>query len=129
MSMPVIVYTWDHFQRPYLFAPNVVVSIDEVFEQKIDALHCHVSQMYEWLPYNDGSLAQVPEGEKERRAWLREFRAPRFRRAAELYREMLVAGYGEERGQRVEFAEAFEACEYGAPLTAVARRRLFPFVG
>lgn len=127
MRMPVIVYTWDHFQKPYPFSPDVVVSIDEVIEQKFDALHCHTSQMYEWLPYNGGYLEQVPDGEAERRAWLREYRAPRFRRAAELYREMLAAAYGEERGRQVEYAEAFEACEYGSPLTAEERRRLFPF--
>ena len=128
MTMPVIVYTWDHFQRPYPFAPDVVVGIDEVYEQKIDALHCHVSQMYEWLAYNGGYLAEVPDEPSAQRAWLREFRAPRFRRAAELYREMLIADYGEEKGRKVEFAEAFEACEYGAPLTAEKRATLFPFV-
>ena len=68
------------------------------------------------------------EGDEARRAWLREFRAPRFRRAAQLYREMLIADYGEERGCAVEFAEAFEACEYGAPLTEEKKAILFPFV-
>jgi len=29
-DMPVIVYTWDTFQKPYPFVPNVVVAIDEV---------------------------------------------------------------------------------------------------
>ncbi|MFZ1753905.1 MAG: PIG-L family deacetylase, partial [Caldilineaceae bacterium] len=126
-KMPVIVYTWDHFQRPYPFAPDVVVGIDDVFEQKLDALHCHVSQMYEWLAYNGGYLSEVPDDPAARRAWLGTFRAPRFRQAADLYREMLMADYGEERGRQIEFAEAFEACEYGAPLTAESRQRLFPF--
>ena len=125
--MPVIAYTWDHFQKPYPFQADVVVSIDDVIEQKIDALHQHTSQMYEWLPYNGGYLDQVPEGEAERRAWLRTFRDGRFRRAADQHREKLVELYGAERGAAVQYAEAFEACEYGAPLTEENLQTLFPF--
>ena len=29
--------------------------------------------------------------------------------------------------RQVEYAEAFEACEYGSPLDGAARARLFPF--
>ena len=32
--------------------------------------HQHTSQMYEWLPFNQGILDQVPAGDKERREWL-----------------------------------------------------------
>ena len=42
--------------KPYPFTPDVVIGIDAVIEQKIDMLHCHVSQFYEWLPYNSGTL-------------------------------------------------------------------------
>jgi N-acetylglucosamine malate deacetylase 1 len=128
-TMPVIVYLWDTFQKPYPFQADVVVAIDEVIEQKIDALHCHTSQMYEWLPYNAGYLEQVPVGDAERRAWLGQLRALRFQQAADLYREKLIATYGEERGRATHYAEAFEACEYGTPLTAANRERLFPFFG
>ena len=37
-AMPVIVHTWDHFQKPYPFQADVVIGIDEVVEQKVDAL-------------------------------------------------------------------------------------------
>ena len=126
-AMPVIVYTWDHFQKPYPFQPDVVVAIDDVIEQKFDALHCHVSQMYEWLPYNAGILDQVPQDPAARRPWLRKQRDPRFRRAADLYRDKLIERYGEERGRRVQYAEAFEGCEYGTPLTEENLPALFPF--
>ena len=126
-DMPVIVYTWDTFQKPYPFVPNVVVAIDEVIEQKIDALHCHTSQMYEWLPYNGGYLEQVPSDIKQRRAWLQKQRGPRLGKVAALYRSELIATYGEEQGRQVQYAEAFEACEYGTPLTEENRSRLFPF--
>jgi N-acetylglucosamine malate deacetylase 1 len=85
--------------------------------------------MYEWLPYNGGYLEQVPAGDAERRVWLGQLREFRFQRAADLYRETLVASYGEARGRAIRYAEAFEACEYGTPLTAENRQRLFPFFG
>jgi LmbE family N-acetylglucosaminyl deacetylase len=124
---PVVVYLWDHFQKPYPFQPDVVVAIDEVYNQKVQALHRHTSQMYEWLPYNAGVLAQVPADEAARLDWLRERQAPRNRHVADLYRTMLVDSYGAEKGQARQFAEAFEVCEYGAPLTPEQRLRLFPF--
>jgi len=126
-TMPVIVHTWDHFQKPYPFQADVVVAIDETVEQKIDALHCHTSQMYEWLPYNGRYLEEVPAGERERRHWLRAHTEPRLRRQADLYRAKLKQLYGATRGQQIQYAESFEACEYGAPLTAENIGRLFPF--
>ncbi len=126
-TMPVIVHSWDHFQKPYPFQPDVVVAIDDVVEQKLDALHCHTSQMYEWLPYNGGYLADVPADLGARRAWLRKHHEPRLRRQAELYRARLVELYGAQRGRAIQYAESFEACEYGTPLTAENRARLFPF--
>jgi hypothetical protein len=125
--MPVIAHTWDHFQKPYPFQADVVVAIDEVVEQKVDALHCHTSQFYEWLPYNGRYLEEVPADPSERRAWLRSRAEPRLRRVADLYRAQLIEHYGAERGRQVQYAEAFEVCEYGAPLTEENRGRLFPF--
>ena len=52
----------------------------------------------------------------------------RLCKQAERFRGQLVQCYGPQRGKAVEYAEAFEPCEYGAPLDAAAARRLFPFV-
>ncbi|MCY3550438.1 MAG: PIG-L family deacetylase [Candidatus Poribacteria bacterium] len=124
---PVIVYLSDGFMKPYPFTPDVVVGIDVVVEQKIDMLHCHVSQFYEWLPYNGGTLDAVPTDESARRAWLAERLLNRFSDTAEKYRDLLIALYGEETGAQVKYAEAFEGCEYGASLTAENIPTLFPF--
>lgn len=126
-EMPVIVHSWDHFQKPYPFQPDVVVAIDETVEQKVNALHSHTSQVYEWLPYNGRYLEEVPVDLSKRRAWLRQRLEPRLSRQADLYREQLIAWYGEEQGRAVRYAESFEACEYGTPLTEQNRQRLFPF--
>ena len=124
---PVIAYVSDTFQRPYPFAPDVVVPIDTVVEQKVDMLDQHVSQVYEWLPYNGGYADEVPDDPQERRAWLRQYLDARMRRDANRYRDLLIAELGAEAGQKVQYAEAFEVSEYGAPLTNEARARLFPF--
>jgi LmbE family N-acetylglucosaminyl deacetylase len=126
-SNPVIVYVSDTFQKPYPFAPDLVVAIDEVVEQKVDLLHAHESQVYEWLPYNGGYLDQVPAAPEQRRAWLRQHLDARMRRDADRYRDLLIARYGEQAGHTVQYAEAFEGCEYGAPLTEQNIGRLFPF--
>ena len=48
--------------------------------------------------------------------------------AIAMARSRLVEIYGEERGNSVQYAEAFEGCEYGAPLTEENRAELFPFL-
>lgn len=127
--MPVIAYLSDGFQKPWPFTPDVAISIDAVLERKIAMLHCHVSQMYEWLPYNGGHLAEVPTGDAARRDWLGRRRSPDFAATADRHRELLGRLYGAERGAAIQHAEAFEACEYGARLTLERVQRLFPFFG
>lgn len=125
---PVIMYLSDPFRKPIPLEPDVVVDIDPVIEAKLDMLHCHASQMYEWLPYNRGTLDQVPAEDSDRRAWMAEQRLQGFAGTAEGYRRQLVDTYGAEHGKAVQYAEAFETCEYGAQLTWERRTRLFPFL-
>jgi LmbE family N-acetylglucosaminyl deacetylase len=125
---PIFCYMHDRFVRPYPFHADLVVDIDDVIDAKLDMLHQHTSQVYEWLPYNAGHLDDVPTGERERRHWLRQAYASRFAQIADRYRDALVDLYGREHGMQVRHAEAFEVSEYGAPLTPEARIRLFPFL-
>jgi LmbE family N-acetylglucosaminyl deacetylase len=124
---PVIAYLPDAFQKPYPLQADVLVDVGSVLDQIVAMLHCHVSQFYEWLPYNTGTLDLVPGSDEARRAWLAEQTRVRLRRRADYYREELVRLYGPRRGGAIEYVEAFEGCEYGAPLDEAARRRLFPF--
>jgi LmbE family N-acetylglucosaminyl deacetylase len=125
---PVIAYTQDNFLKPCPFRPDVVVDVGSVLDQIVAMLNCHESQFYEWLPYNKGRLAEVPRDAEARRIWLKSAVAARLQLVAQRYRPQLEQAYGSERGSEVEFAEAFEVCEYGAPLDDQARRRLFPFL-
>ncbi len=126
-AMPVAVSVWDGFQRPYPFRADVVVDITEALDCKLEALHCHTSQVYEWLPYNAGKLAAVPAEDDARKTWLREQQMGRAARLLEAYHGEIVERYGAERASRIKAVEVFEVSEYGTPLTPLARDRLFPF--
>lgn len=112
---PVVGYLADRIASPRPFAPDVIVAIDDVLERKLDALHEHASQVYEWLPAMEDAQRSVPEPDEERRAWLADVWGRRFRAVADRHRDALVARYG-DAGRSVSHAEAFEHCPYGRSL-------------
>ena len=122
---PMFLYMSDRFTQPIAFKPDVCVDIDDAVEKKLDMIHQHTSQMYEWLPYNQGILDQVPVGEKERREWMGEMRKRWF--TAEPYRDKLIELYGRQRGTRINHAECFQDSEYGTRLTKENMKHYFPF--
>lgn len=125
---PVILYFSDAFKKPCRFEPHVAVDIEPEFDQLVAMLHAHQSQFYEWLPYNAGLLEQVPPSESDRRAWLAGRMRERVRPLADRYRDLVTQTYGPNAGPAIRWIEAFEVSEYGAPLDADARIRLFPFL-
>lgn len=125
---PVFMYYPDRFQKPNPFQPDVAVSIDSVIEQKLSALAVIVSQFYEGGA--NGSPDLLPEGaepQAERRQKVRDGFAGRNRALADRFRRQLGEWYGAEQGNKIEFAEAFELCEYGRQPDRDELRRLFPF--
>ncbi|MBI1785189.1 PIG-L family deacetylase, partial [Candidatus Sumerlaeota bacterium] len=114
-KMPVILYMEDEFKHPYPFTPDVLVSIDDVIEDKIKMLDCHKSQFYEWLPYNQGHEKEVPDEPDDRIQWLGEITRERSAKTADHFRAHLKRLYGDAKGAAVKFAEAYEVCEYGEP--------------
>lgn len=124
---PIFIYMWDRFTHPSPFDPEIVVDIDDVIEKKMDMYHCHVSQMYEWLPYNSNILDQVPKGDEQRREWLGSKRKRQNVNLAERYRDRLIQLYGHEKGSRIRHAEAFEVSQYGSQPSLDELKELFPF--
>ncbi len=124
---PVFLYYSDRFTRPQPFRPDIVVSIDDVFQKKIEMLDAHVSQFYEFLPWTDGKLEEVPKDNSTRKKWLAMERIvvnnsnvkPEWRNALEKF---FVA-----EASRIQHAEAFEITEYGRQPTEEEIRKLFPF--
>jgi LmbE family N-acetylglucosaminyl deacetylase len=122
---PVFLYYEDGFQRPQPFRPDVAISIDDVFSKKIDALDAHQSQFYEWLPWVDGRLEEVPKDPAERKKWLA---SQRGRPVSPAIRATLEKWYGKEKAAQVRYAEAFEVCEYGRQPKEEDLRKLFPML-
>jgi LmbE family N-acetylglucosaminyl deacetylase len=127
-TSPVILYFSDAFAKPCRFEPHVVVDIGPEFDRLVGMLHCHTSQFYEWLPFNAGHLDKVPLDDDSRRSWLADRMGRRIRPLADRYRELVIRTYGQEYGGKINYIEAFEVSEFGAPLDAAARARLFPFL-
>lgn len=124
---PVVCYAWDGFRLPNPFECHVAIDTDDVFERKIDMAHCHVSQVYEWLPFNGGILDQVPTGDAERREWYAPRLYGRFENVANSVRDTLIEFYGPERGKTIRTAEALMISEYGRRPAPEEIPVLFPF--
>lgn len=137
-NMPVIMYNEDNFRDPD-FRGDIVVDIDDELETKIQIAHINDSQVYEWLPYTENET--VPEGEAERFEWLKGMDtsksytdkeimalsrgyAVRYAKTAARFRKELIKTYGKKKGSKIRFAEAYQICEYGAPMTKALRKEL-----
>lgn len=141
-KMPVILYNEDRFKYPP-FEADIVVDITDALDIKLKIADINVSQVYEWLPYveNEGEPPADPAARFE---WLKGMNitedttdeevmaaprgyAVRYAKTAARFRKELIEKYGKERGSKVRFAEAYEVCEYGDPLTEELKAALFPF--
>ena len=123
---PMFLFMSDEFIHPEAFKADVCIDIDDAIEKKMDMYHQHKSQMYEWLPFNQGILDQVPALDSDRRAWLGKTRKDDSN--ADPYRSKLIELYGKERGSKIKYCEAFEDSGYGAALTKENMSYYFPFL-
>ena len=139
--MPIIVYNEDSFKNPP-FNADIVIDVDDAVDVKLKIADINVSQVYEWLPYTYGET--VPEDKEERFQWLKGMEitadttdeevmnakrgyAVRYAKTAARFRKELIEKYGEEKGAKVRYAEAYELCEYGTQITKEQLKEYFPF--
>ena len=126
---PVFLHSYDRFQRPNPFRPDVVVAIDSVIERKVDALVLMESQFIEGGAMGSAEKAPKNATEKEARIKLvRESFKRRFAGIASDCSDQLIELYGEDAGKKVKYAEAFEVCEYGRRPSKEDLKKLFPFL-
>ena len=104
---PVFLYSSDGFQKPYPFKADVAVAIDDVFDQKLEAIHELASQHLR------------RRGQRQRGVTCRRSRRPATTpaarpgsasggtaapgREADRFRDALIEWYGEERGKAVKY--------------------------
>ena len=111
---PVILFATDTFTQPRLLRPDVMVDVEPYLEQWCEGVNCHVSQVYEWLPWDSGyqaELEKVKESKEARNAYLIRHWAGRKKNDAKRF-----ASTWKERYPDVpvpKYVEVFEVSEYG----------------
>lgn len=124
---PIFMYYSDGFQQPN--TPTLVVSIDEVAEKKFTCVAAMPSQFGDQDSWQGRTLPNVPKGDRERQEYLLDIVRKRNVAIADQYRDRLVALYGEERGRKVRYAEAFQISQYGRQVPVEELKKLFPTFG
>jgi LmbE family N-acetylglucosaminyl deacetylase len=126
---PVFLYSSDRFEKPNPFAADIIVDIGPVMEKKLAGLLGMVSQFYEGGANGSAELMnQDPAFVKQRWQAVRDRFVNRQREIANKYRPELVRWYGQDRAAKIEYAEAFEICEYGRRPEPAEIKKLFPFL-
>ncbi len=123
---PVFLYTYDVFEKPYPFEPTIVVSIDEVVQQKWDCISAMPSQFGDLHSWQASTGSNIPTGDAERKAYLLDRWKQHNKAIADKYRDRLIELYGQEKGNQIQFAEAFELCQYGSQPDMETLKKLFP---
>jgi LmbE family N-acetylglucosaminyl deacetylase len=123
--MPVFAYWYDDFRDTVPFRADVAIPIDDVMDTKIEMVCAHVSQVFEWLPYNAGKLDTVPmPNDKSARRnmiaeQMRKRGAHRRDNVKECLEKWFITG-------STKYVEAFQICEYGTTPSEKEIRELFP---
>ncbi len=121
---PVVAYMCDLFTRPNPLRADVMLDVSEEFDLAVQMAACHESQFFQWLPYHDGTLDQVPENGEARNSWLSDwFRELCLRRSKHFQAEIVA------RGERLDASlklEVYEVSEYAGRADAARLAELFP---
>ena len=123
---PVVACMTDLFTRPAPLSVDVAIDVTDQIETIVAMLACHRSQVFEWLPYEEGTLDTVPTDPAGEREWLRAWYTGHIRTRADRFRQRLIETFGEGRGGAVKYAEAYEISEYAMQPDEALRRQLFP---
>ena len=123
---PVFMYYSDNFQDPKPFTPTIVVDIGAVADKKWKCIQAMPSQFGDRESWQASTGANVPQADKEREAYLLEGVKKRNIGVAQQYRTRLIELYGKERGEKVQYAEAFQLGQYGRQASIDELKKMFP---
>ena len=111
---PVVAYMCDLFTKPCPLDPAVVIDIAEEMDEVVSMLAEHKSQVFEFLPFNQGIGDQVPENDDDKKIWLahwfQNIIAPRVDR----FRQILAHRVDDSQASSAKWVEAFEISEYAS---------------
>lgn len=125
-KIPIFMYYSDGFPKPTPFEPTIVVGIDEVAETKWNCIRAMPSQFADPDSWGGRMLPNVPQDPQLRQEYILGVHQKRIAGVADKYREELVQLYGQEKGSKFKYAEAFELCQYGSQASVDELKKLFP---
>jgi LmbE family N-acetylglucosaminyl deacetylase len=123
---PVFMYYSDNFQDPKPFTPTMVVDIGAQADKKWKCISAMPSQFGDKDSWQARTGANVPTADREREAYLLEGVKKRGMSVAQQYRARLIELYGKERGEKVQYAEAFQLGQYGRQASLDELKKMFP---
>jgi len=123
---PVYMYYSDAFQDPKPFTPTLVVGFDDVADQKWRCIAAMPSQFGDKDSWQARTLPNVPTDDRERVSYLVNIVKERGIAVANQYRDRLIALYGQDRGSKIKYAEAFQLGQYGRQATLDELKQMFP---
>lgn len=127
-SNPLFLYFFDTFKFPAAFRADIVVDVSTVMDIKWRLLDAMASQFYEWLPWLEGRLDEVPPiemGAEARIHWLQTFFGPFLELPGSTYKEEAKKWLGQSRTSEPTYVEAFQICEYGRAADPAVLESLF----
>ena len=123
---PIYLDSADGFATPKAFAPTVVVDIDAVAEKKFQCVAAMPSQFGDADSWQGRTLPNMPKDDAGRKAHILETVKGWLSSGADQYRKELIARYGQERGSRVKYAEAFQLNQYGRQVRPEELDKIIP---
>ncbi len=123
---PLYLSSADGFTTPKAFVPDVVVDIDAVAEKKFACIAAMPSQFADADSWQGRTLPNMPKDDAARQAYIIETVKGWLASAADEFRPQLIARYGQERGSKVKYAEAFQVNQYGRRVRAEELEALLP---
>ena len=123
---PIYLNSADGFDVPKRFVPTVVVDIDAVADKKFRCIEAMPSQFADADSWQGRTLPNMPADEAGRKAHIMNTVKQWLAAAADEFRPQLIARYGQERGSKVRYAEAFQLNQYGRQVKPEELDRLLP---
>jgi len=112
-TLPFVLYAGDRFTLPRPFRPDMLVEGDDVMDRTLEALCCHESQLFEWLPPEYGiDPTSIPTGKAERLAFMKKNIPTDLYLNVELNPDVVKRAFP---GKDLKYVDAFELCEYARP--------------
>lgn len=123
---PAVFFMTDEFDFPRVLRPDAVVVADDVMDRYLDALSCHVSQFFEFLPVDMGlNPTEIPDRSDRVavRNYLLKYHATVKRTDTVRYSDRVAEWYGSVSAPK--YVEVFEMSRYGRQLPEKELRELF----